>query len=152
MATKYPPDWEKAVLAARYRMCGLTQAETGGLIGVTASTISQWEQSKWWAEVCLEATTVEFSLMAAKALGVVKQKIEEGDVNTARWFLGKAHPLLSDRPKQTQSLDVTQTAAAKRLKAHPDFAKMTEDQLRALAFGDPEPVILELTHDDEDPD
>lgn len=124
MPVSRPSDWDAAVTVARYRMLGYTQAEAGDMAGVVASTVSSWENSPWWTAAMDEARTKEFSETAAKALGVIKNKINEGDATTARWFLNKVHPVLADKSRQgIRSED----------RGIPDLSDMSETELRKLA-------------------
>lgn len=127
MSVKAPKDWDKAVAVARYRMCGLTQADVAGIVGLSSQTISAYESSNWWSQALAEAARAEFSHIAAQALGVIKSKIEEGDATTARWFLSKVHPALSDKPTPLQGPEQKQL---------PGVEEMTDEELRQLASGE----------------
>jgi transcriptional regulator with XRE-family HTH domain len=140
MNRRGPSDWNKAVTVARYRLCGMSQTEVAGITGVSSATISNWEASMWWSDALLEASTIEFSHLAAKALGVIKQKLDEGDAATARWFLSKAHPILADKPRQSLPARV-------EVKSLPDLAAMSDEELRSLANGDG--FIYDVQSEDE---
>jgi len=90
-----PSDWDKAIEVAKYRAFGYTQREVAAKVGVSAPTISRWENSSWWGQAIEEAKTGEMRELAGRALNTVREAIEEGDVTTARWYLERTEPRLS---------------------------------------------------------
>lgn len=121
--------WEKKVTAARYIMCGMSQREVASLVGVSPATVSKWTKGADWGEAMREASTAEFHEMAAQALGVVKDSIQQGDVGTAKWYLTRVHPVFNGTQGQTARLEQERNKAI-------DLEDMTDAELRLLVEGD----------------
>ena len=116
-------------------MCGMSYNQVGSLIGVSGSTVSRWTREDDWSAIMREASSVEFSEMAARALGVVKGAIDDGDVKTARWYLEKVHPVFQ---KQTPAM-----VEAQERQRLPDLSDMSQDELRRLARGEDAVIDVE---------
>lgn len=136
--------WEKKVTAARYIMCGMTQKEVAGLVGVHPSTLSGWTRHPDWSEAMRDANTVEFEEMAARALGVVKESIASGDVKTSQWYLSKVHPVFSGR-----AFAAGQETLGNAQQSNADLSSLSEQELRRLAAGTFDAEYEEVEDDDE---
>ena len=133
--------WQRKVTAARYIMCGMTQKQTASLVGVSPTTVSNWTKQGDWSEAMREASTVEFSEMAAQALGVVKEAIAGGDVKTAKWYLSKVHPVFNGGTQRQQGIESEQ-------QRNIDLSNLSDQELRRLADGSSEPIDAEFEDDE----
>ena len=80
-----PVHWDARVKAAAMRDLGLTQCETGTIVGVTERTIRNWEKHSSWQEAMEEArqsTPWHIDIVAA-AQRTVLRAIAQGDVELA---------------------------------------------------------------------
>lgn len=141
-----PTKREQMVTAARYIMCGMTYSQVASLVGVSPSTVRNWTRRKDWSEIMQDASSVEFTEMAAKALGVVKNAIEDGDLKTATWYLSKVHPVFSGR--KASHVD----ESGPTLAAHEKVKALDTESLRRLARGDEDvdPDVLDLEFMDDE--
>lgn len=51
-----PRDWDKAVLAAYFRLIGSTIAEAAKQAGTSETSLGVWESCSWWPAACRQAT------------------------------------------------------------------------------------------------
>ena len=80
-----PVHWDTRVKAAAMRDLGLTQRETGSVVGVTERTIRNWERHPSWQEAIQAArrSTPWHTDIVRAAERTVLRAIAQGDVELA---------------------------------------------------------------------
>lgn len=124
-------DWDKAVKVARYLMLGNSREDVAGMLDIKVGKIRSWEGCELWSKVMNEAASDELENMAAKALGVINKKINEGDVVTARWYLDRAHPYLGKNSKKKLNGNTPKTAEA-------SLEDLSDEELEKIAYEEEE--------------
>ena len=96
-----PQDRDKAISVAYLRLTGARQTEAAESAGISADTVSRWENSDWWPEIIAEASKRWLSGLEAKARLVLQNGM---DANIALKVLERRLPELAPA---TQKTDLT---------------------------------------------
>ena len=129
-----PHDWDKAVLAAYFRLTGSTIAETARHAGVGERSITAWESCSWWPKACAQATEDKWlSHLLSRSLRTIFRDVKE-DSKLALQVAERLMPKLAP-PKVRQevtNLDI-------------DPEDLTEEELVRIASGESPVKVLSQT-------
>lgn len=81
----------------QYVLAGYTEnKDIGRLLGVSAETISAWRLKYPKFEDAIRLTE---AAVTVKAVNLIEESIEHGNVDTAKWWLSKRSPAFKDEKK-----------------------------------------------------
>jgi transcriptional regulator with XRE-family HTH domain len=126
---KRPAFWEKRVIAAYLRLLGATQEATAGAINRSKRTVQYWESDKSaWKLAQEEAAERWLDDLTNAARKTVLEAIRAGDSQLAMAILERRVPELAP-PKSRVEVSI-------------DWDRLTDDELRRLASGEPPQRVL----------
>ncbi len=127
-----PRNREICLSAAYLRLLGATQADAANAAGVDARTLGRWESCTWWADIQREAGERWLQGLAARARRGLQSAVEEDGALALR-VLERLEPGLAPVPHRIG------------LTLELDYGSMTDEQLEAIASGEPPARVLRGT-------
>jgi hypothetical protein len=95
VAVGRPRNWDKCVSVAYLRILGVSQKAAARAASCGERTIRLWEVQQWWPDAQAEARQRWLSEASDAARATILKAIRGGDTSSARWFLERVEPALS---------------------------------------------------------